>query len=96
MRERESEKGDPTETHARIVQGAGLELGHLAILQSKGFCAEIKTFCVLFFVNERQSKSLAALRCNLNLARFGILISNRVVNVHGDGATDLARVCSLW
>jgi hypothetical protein len=44
------------------MQGAGLELGHLAIFRSGGFGTEIETFRVLFFVNEMRLSSRAALR----------------------------------
>jgi hypothetical protein len=54
-------------TNANQVQGAGLELGHLAISQSGGFGTEIETFRVLFFVNEMTHGLRAALRVNLNL-----------------------------
>jgi hypothetical protein len=50
------------------LQGAGHELGHLAIFQSGVFGTEIKTFCVLFFLNERTFGLRAALRGILNLS----------------------------
>jgi hypothetical protein len=50
------------------VQGAGFEPEHLAIFQSGGLCTEIKTFCILFFVNERTHTLRAALPGILNLS----------------------------
>ena len=52
------------------VQGAGCEPRHLAISQSGGFGTEIKTFCILFFVNEKKSPPRAALWMILNLSRL--------------------------
>jgi hypothetical protein len=37
----------------REVQGAGLELEHLAIFQSEGFCTEIRTLSSTFLVIEK-------------------------------------------
>ena len=59
------------------VQGAGCELRHLAIFQSGGFSTEIKTFCVLFFINEDAVTIQPALRRSLNLSGLLQFLTNR-------------------
>jgi hypothetical protein len=58
------------------VQGAVVELETLAVFQSGGFCTEIKTFCVLFFVNEMKLSSRDALRRILNFTMGSSQLGN--------------------
>ena len=74
------------------MQGAGHELSHLASFQSESLCTEIKTLCVLFFVNERTHGLGAGLRGILNLSRLEQFLANRETQSDRLHASSVPRI----